>query len=319
MSCSHRSFPTASPVKLLVALVALAALTPLAACVGVDGHANWHSSDGKGGRISVRGAPVEVKETDVIPGDVVVVGGRATVDGEVKGNLVVMGGTLRVGPKARIRGDLVSLGNRVSRVDSSAQIRGSRVEVDHGLINILVDNVLWAMANPGAVVLTACAGLLVFLLLGYLLLVRRYDSDRFHGTVSHRPVRAAILGLLVFVVLHVLAVASFFAAWGMGLAIAIGLMAALLHLVGWLAAANYLGQTLARRAGWKLSGSVAFLMGVGAGLLVFIVPVLGQIAWVVGTWIGVGALLDPMARADLPVPTEPAAPAPPPGPSAVAA
>jgi len=61
---------------------------------------------------------------------VVVVGGSATIDGHVEDDVVVIGGRLRLGPKAVVDGNVVTVGGGIDR-DPAATIRGS---VDEGAV-----------------------------------------------------------------------------------------------------------------------------------------------------------------------------------------
>jgi hypothetical protein len=54
---------------------------------------------------------------------IVVIGGSATIDGRVEDDVVVVGGTVRIGPTAVIRGDVVSVGGE-TLVDPAAQVSG---------------------------------------------------------------------------------------------------------------------------------------------------------------------------------------------------
>jgi hypothetical protein len=60
---------------------------------------------------------------------VVVFGGDATIDGHVEDDVVVVGGTLRLGPKALVDGDVSVVGGELDR-DAAAQVRGD-VDVAH--------------------------------------------------------------------------------------------------------------------------------------------------------------------------------------------
>jgi hypothetical protein len=88
---------------------------------------------------------------------VVVLGGSATIDGRAEQDVVVIGGTLRAGPTAVIRGDAVAVGGDAI-IDPSAQIAGD-VErtsitwptVDFGWGDI--PNGWWALVGFGSMVL----------------------------------------------------------------------------------------------------------------------------------------------------------------------
>ena len=64
----------------------------------------------------------------MINGDVVAVGGSATVDGTVRGDVVAIGGSVNLGPTADIENDVVAVGGAVHR-DPAARIGGRVQEV----------------------------------------------------------------------------------------------------------------------------------------------------------------------------------------------
>jgi len=79
------------------------------------------------------GGSVSVDNDEYVRGDVVVIGGGASINGEVDGEVVVVGGSARFGPQADVRGDITVVGGGISR-DSGAVIRGSINEVGFGAI-----------------------------------------------------------------------------------------------------------------------------------------------------------------------------------------
>jgi hypothetical protein len=74
------------------------------------------------------GGSVTVDKDEIIDGDVVAVGGSATVDGTVRGDVVAIGGSVNLGPTADVENDVVSIGGGVHR-DPSARIGGRVQEV----------------------------------------------------------------------------------------------------------------------------------------------------------------------------------------------
>lgn len=65
------------------------------------------------------------------PEPVVVIGGDATIDGHAEDDVVVVGGTLRVGPKAVIDGNVTTVGGE-AQIDPAATVRGN---VDEAVVH----------------------------------------------------------------------------------------------------------------------------------------------------------------------------------------
>lgn len=78
-------------------------------------------------RVSM-GDDVRVEVGEDLDGDVVVLGADARIDGRVRGDVVVLGGHLTLGPDARIDGDAVHLIGQFERAEG-ALVAGSRVGV----------------------------------------------------------------------------------------------------------------------------------------------------------------------------------------------
>lgn len=98
-----------------------------------------------GDRVSF-GTDVEVGADEDIRGDVVVVGADARVLGRIRGDLVILGGDLVLGPSARIQGDLALAGGDLQRA-AGARIEGSLVGVsDVGLDSELLTGKLDGVA-----------------------------------------------------------------------------------------------------------------------------------------------------------------------------
>lgn len=97
-------------------LAAALCLAPMAAWAGeVD-------------RVAI-GHAVTVNADEDLAGDVVVIGADATVMGRVRGDVVVIGGQLKLGPKARVDGDAVHLLGALER-SADAAVAGSTVGIN---------------------------------------------------------------------------------------------------------------------------------------------------------------------------------------------
>jgi hypothetical protein len=74
------------------------------------------------------GESVYVAPGEVVPGDVVVFGGNAIIEGTVAGSVVVLGGEIRARNGAEIKGDIVAIGGKIAE-DENVIIRGEKIVV----------------------------------------------------------------------------------------------------------------------------------------------------------------------------------------------
>src|SRR3954470_14360623 len=78
-----------------------------------------HSDNDEGAHI-VLGQDYHLAEGSTATEKVVVLGGSATIDGHAEDDVVVMGGSIRLGPKSVVDGDVSVIGGELDR-DSTAQ------------------------------------------------------------------------------------------------------------------------------------------------------------------------------------------------------
>ena len=100
---------------------------------------------------------------------IVVIGGSANIDGRAESEIVVIGGTLRIGPSAVIRGDLVTVGGEAI-IDPAADVAEEIAETivtwpDVGFTWARLANGWWAVAAFAAMVVRLCVVLVACLLL----------------------------------------------------------------------------------------------------------------------------------------------------------
>jgi hypothetical protein len=288
--------------------LALAGL--LAGCWG-GGQDTWTAPhDGRNVRVAVRSDPVLVGPGEVLDGDLVVVGGEAIVEGEVRGNLVVVAGKLHLGGQGVVGHDLVAVGNEVTDVAPTARIGGSQIAVNFPGIRWIVENALLVWDNPLLTLLVALVGTAILLWLAWRVLIRKYEPERFHGTFEHHAVRAGLFGLILHIAFGALTLAAFLGRYTIGLAIPLSAAGFLLGFIGWLMGAVHVGRLLARKRGWKVGAFTYGMAGFAVVGLLSLIPVLGQIGAFVLSLIGIGALVMP-ARLDE-LPRSPSAPPLPP-------
>ena len=172
----------------------------------------------RGGARFRLGGDVSVKPGEVVGSDVVVVLGSAHVEGRVDGDVVAVGGSVYLGPKADVQGSVTSVGGQVAR-ETGAQVSGEINEVRVSAPNFgpLVHVRPWRewtwFGSPfgapadliGTIVRMGLVGLFAALLVAMVPGPVRRVADR----VTNEPWRAGLVGLaaqLLFVPLLVLTV-----------------------------------------------------------------------------------------------------------------
>ncbi len=93
------------------------------------------------------GGGVTVRAGEVVPGNVVAIGGGVDVDGEVHGDVVAIGGSVRLGPAASVANNVVVVGGTLQR-DPGARIDGQVQEIGMGAFDL--SRVRWPAVPAGA-------------------------------------------------------------------------------------------------------------------------------------------------------------------------
>ena len=279
-------------IRLILACVIAAAATPVHAQPG-----EWRERDRRDGvhlRI-LRDYDLRAGETAAEP--VVVIGGSARIDGRVDDDVVVIGGTLRVGPAAMIRGDVTAVGGNVI-IDPAAQISGAvdhtfiaGPDVDFGL-GWLADGWWWPAFALGTTLLRLAILLIVALVLtavapDWILGIARRAAGR--------PLSAAVIGVagqVVFVpLLIVVTMALVISVVGLLVVLAYPFLfgaLALLWVGGFAAVAINIGARIRRGGGVAFTPVrdllVGFLLISALTLIAQTLAVAGG-AWGGSTWI----------------------------------
>ena len=213
----------------------------------------------------------------VARGDVVVVDGPIQVTGQVSGSVIAAGGSVRLGPSAQVGEDVIASG-RVSAAKGakvSGTIRDHATFAWRGSVEALGRLASWAAVSFST------------LLLGALLLLivpRRVEAVA--ANLLGSPWRSLALGVGVAIGLPLLAVLAVVSLIALPLGLVLLLALAFLYWIGVALAEVALGRLLWRapRSRW-----LALLIGWAIGAVVWLVPVLGGITWVVGAVLGLGA------------------------------
>ncbi len=148
------------------------------------------------------GGPVHVGENELVEGPVVAIGGSVTVDGDVREDVVAVGGNVRLGPTARVRGDVTSVGGTIDR-DPRAEIDGSTNEVAFRFPRMHFGPGFWFPATgfltfgPWVELMASLFRMVLFGLLAFLVLVlARNPIARIEQAAGIEPWKAGLVGLL---------------------------------------------------------------------------------------------------------------------------
>lgn len=258
---------------------------------------------------------------------VVAIVGDAEAHGEVRESVVAVMGDVRIGSNAVVRREVVSVGGKVT-VEPGAQIKGKVTEVGVGplliplkgladwfkhcalKLRLLAPQPGWYWVIPG-----------VFLL-GYLLITIAFPRPvtACVNELTQRPATTFLLGLLMELLVPL--VVLVLAATGIG-ALAVPFIYAAIFiggLVGKAALFQFLGRQMVRVFGVQLSQPVlAMLTGFGFITMLYMVPLLGLLAYTLtGMW-GIGtAVTASFGRMRKESPDRPASQPPIAGPGATA-
>ena len=234
--------------------------------------------DETAGDVIVVDGDVTIRGT--VTGDLVVVDGDVTIRGTVEGDVVTVAGLATLGRRGRIGGDLV-YGD-----DKPVQTPGSRVGGEVKKIKI------------GDASIIAAIGIWIgftisLLLLGLVLLaLAPRAGEAVARTGRAKPGIAALVGLLAFVLLPVIAIAACVTIIGLPLGIVLGLLILPLYAIGYLSSALVLGRMI-RKTGTILP----FVIGLVVLQLLTLIPIAGGIIGFLAIIFGLGVLLLTLLRA----------------------
>lgn len=236
-----------------------------------------------------------------VESDVVVVGGRAKVNGKVGGQLVAPLCTLELGPSAEIHGDLIAVLGELKQ-DPQAKVEGERIEFGSaqldriplvgGLKNYLFKGVLLMRPLPHQWGWWWVAALAIAAF--YVLVALVFPKAITAGVTAleTQPVGSffsGVLFLMLFGPLNLL-----LAVTGVGIIISFFLFSALViaFVFGKIAVYRFVGQQIGRQTGVAALQAplLALLVGLAVYGLLYMVPVLGFLAWGVAAPLALGAM-----------------------------
>ncbi len=233
-------------------------------------------------RIAI-GRSVQIAADEEVSDAVVVIGGSLRIDGRVRGDVVVVGGQVTLGPRSDVRGDVVAVGGGLSR-EPGARLHGRVSDISIG------DWTSWTFGGISLPVVDfgdfgRWLGLLgaafrvsvLAVFMGFLLLVARAPVARIGRAAATEPGRAFLMGLtaeILFVPALIIACISLIVTI-IGIPIAallipVSLLVAFVALIlGFTGLACRLGEWAEDRLGWR--GRSAFL-ATAIGLLLIVLP-----------------------------------------------
>ncbi|MSO56612.1 MAG: hypothetical protein EXQ55_06790 [Acidobacteria bacterium] len=259
------------------------------------------------------GGSVSVAADETVRGDVVVIGGNATVDGHVDGELTVVGGSATLGPEADIQRDVTVVGGTLVR-DPKAVIRGRVQEVGFGAgpwgAGEWVGRERWSWDPIGRLfpiarlVGTLVRIALLVLLTALVLFVARTPVEQIADQVAAEPVKSWVVGFLaeiLFVpvlVMTVVVLAISIIGIPLLLLVPVAIVAAIIvMLVGFTGVAYHFGRLLqhridALRARPYAATFAGIAMILSPLLLARLVGLTGVVSGIVWTLVAVGLVLE---------------------------
>lgn len=250
-------------------------------------------------------------------GEVVVILGTAVIEGRVDRDVVVVLGTLRLGPTADIGHGVVAAGSsavvesgaRVGRefvvagghLDAPADFRPARESVVIGLPGIngqleavatwLTHGLLWGrLVVPGlGWMWVAIAAVVAVYLLCNLLFANAVVACR--QAIAERPLSAALVGLLVLVLLGPASFVLSVSVIGIPVIPFLLCGVVIAAVLGKIGLTRWIGSSLVPESeeGGRLESIRSFAIGTAVILAAYMVPLLGIVVWAVGGVVGLGA------------------------------
>ena len=281
----------------VVAAVVLAGLGIVAAPVNAQGFGgdeivmgeDWvlRSGEDLEGNLVVLGGTATIQPGAVVRGDVNAAGGLVTIDGTVTGNVGAFGGAIRLGDTAVIEGDVANFAGSLSRApgatvngdvfsglrtpQSLAPEQFDRESFDDNFNppgdSWFVSFLKWQLGTAGSILLMLLLGLV-------LIVVAPRAVERVADAAALQPALTFGVGFLTLV-LGVLAGALLLIACGLGLLVWLLLMAA--ALLGWTGVALWLGRQLFRAFHVRSSASIVQMI-VG----IILITLMSRLPWCLG-------------------------------------
>lgn len=230
------------------------------------------------GDVVVLGGTLGLDEGSTVAGSVHVLGGLASVAGEVDGDITVIGGRLRLEPSAVVGGDVSVSAGGVLDVDESATINGTLIE------GVTVD-VAAGMGGFDVVSFLLRTALLALAIAAVRQLAPR-RTRLVAGWASRLPAASSAYGFLVGLVGVSLAVFMAFTIVLAPVALILLVLLALGVLIGLAGVAAAIDHRFGRSRGWRGLGTISCAVVLNLAPLV---PIMGLVATILVAAAALGA------------------------------
>lgn len=228
--------------------------------------------------------------------------GNAYVDGDVGEAVIAVMGDVELGPNAKVRGDVVSLGGTIIR-DPGSTITGSQQQISfgaqfgkmEGLRAWFKECLLYGRPLAFDSDVRWAWWLAFGFLVLYVVIALLFQSSvqRCIETLEERPAQTVLASILTVLLTPVMMVVLAITVIGIALIPFLGLGLFCAGLFGKAVVLGALGRRVTRFTGIAPSGHVAFAVLIGGliAMLIYTVPVLGYVAYKVLSIIGLGAVV----------------------------
>ncbi len=229
----------------------------------------------------------------------VVIGGNAEVDGQVGNEVVDILGDLQVGRGAQIHGDAVAVGGKINVADG-AKIWGQLQEIDlagAGFLQIrwlkswVAHCALWLRPLAPQVPWAWGIALGFFILYAIIAVLFPRPVAACVEELNRRPATSFLMGLLTKLLVPLVIV--ILVVTGIGVVVVPFVLAALFlgGLLGKTAVLEWIGSAILRQSRRPHNPLPALLLGAAVLTFLYMVPVLGLVAFAVASLWGIGAVV----------------------------
>jgi len=204
------------------------------------------------------GGDVIIGRDEWVNGDVVIFGGNATVYGTIQGGIIVLGGDIRLTSTSYVQNDVICIGGNTD-VENGAQIKGKTSIFNFGKCFHYVPNksllsLILLVLRFLRVVLLLLIGLIIYTAFPT-------QTERIRNRIRENYAKSLIVGCIGLLLLPALFIVLLATILGIPIAVLLLPLATLGgFLLGGIAFALLLGQTVQNRAGLKISSAKAQLV-----------------------------------------------------------